>query len=179
MRALNEHVLEIVRSTPRGGGYGWPAQDPTVGGCLESVFHDGVCVLRAGPGPTPPVYCCGVTLEALFRAFSLAGAVPPIDARTARRLQRRWFVIGPKYRKGPANALPRYGLGIETSDDPQPGDFAQLWRENGSGHSVVVLDYDKEENRLRYWSAQRSTDGIGICTEHPHELFAARVILPA
>jgi hypothetical protein len=173
-KTFNDHVLAVIESLPEGGGYTWPTDDPRAGGCIEDVVHDGVTLLKASP-----TYCCGLTLEVLFRAYKAAGVTPPFDATTARRIQTRWFVGHPTYRKGPANALPRYGLGVETSTDPQPGDFAQLWRDNGSGHSVVVVDYDKKTGKLTYWSTQASTKGIGTRTETPKELYAARVVLPA
>ena len=174
-QSFNDHVIAVIEEIPEGQGYTWPVDDPGAGGCIEDVVHDGVRLLKAVP---PSTYCCGLTFEVMFRAFKRAGITPPFDATTARRVRDRWFITRAAYRKGPANALPRYGLGIDTSADPQPGDFAQLWRENGTGHSVVVLDFDRKAGALTYWSTQASTDGIGIRTETPKELYAARIVLP-
>ena len=53
-------------------------------------------------------------------------------------------------------------------DAAQPGDFVQIWRSNGSGHSVLFLDWVEEEGErvgFRYRSSQGSTDGVGDATE--------------
>ena len=54
---------------------------------------------------------------------------------------------------------------MEDWDEAEAGDFVQLWRHSGSGHSCIfrawVRDDDDEIVGLRYWSTQSSTDGIG------------------
>ena len=51
-----------------------------------------------------------------------------------------------------------------TKDWPRGGDFVQLWRENGSGHSVVFSDYLKNDEGkvvgLCYWSSNLETRGL-------------------
>ena len=59
--------------------------------------------------------------------------------------------------------MARLGRAIACGD-ARRGDFAQIWRNNGSGHSVVFLDWVREDGAivgLRYWSTQPATDGIG------------------
>ena len=49
-----------------------------------------------------------------------------------------------------------------------PGDFVQLWRHDGSGHSVIFLDWVRDGEALvglRYWSTQTTTNGIGEAVE--------------
>ena len=171
---MRNSVLEVVAATPRGGGYEWPPKTDGAGGCLEDIIHDGGIVLRAAEPPT--TYCSGLTLEIWFESWTQQGRVPPITFAEARELQRIWFITKPEYRKGPVEALTRFGLGIETTDDPKPGDFAQVWRGNGSGHTVVVLDYDGRRNKLRYFSTQRSTNGPGERTEYVSELYTVRPV---
>lgn len=179
-KTLNEHVLAVINSIPRGGGYQWPA---TKGGngCLEDVVFKKETLLHAGtatpPNTLPPTYCCGLTLEIYFRALVRAGVELPITFAQAREIQRRWFITKPEYRKGPVVALTERKLGTDTSNDPRPGDFAQFWRSNGSGHSVIVLDYDKKTKALRYFSTQSSTNGPGERTESPPELYTARATI--
>jgi hypothetical protein len=46
----------------------------------------------------------------------------------------------------------------------------QLWRWSGSGHSVIFVNWVRDENQqitgMRYWSSQRATNGIGYRTEY-------------
>ena len=54
-------------------------------------------------------------------------------------------------------------------EDARPGDFVQLWRASGSGHSVVFLKWVEEDGAkvgFRYRSSQKSTDGVGDRTEY-------------
>jgi hypothetical protein len=52
---------------------------------------------------------------------------------------------------------------------PKPGDFVQLWRKNGSGHSFVFEGYLKDvQGRsigLCYWTANSPTSGFGRMCE--------------
>jgi hypothetical protein len=52
---------------------------------------------------------------------------------------------------------------------PKPGDFVQLWRRNGSGHSFVFEGYLKDiQGRsigLCYWTASKPTGGYGRMCE--------------
>jgi hypothetical protein len=171
MTFLNPHVLAVCAELPRGGGYRWPTSDAS-GGCLRDVVYRGTTILRAGAG----TYCCGLVFEVWWRALERAGASLRLTVPELRRLQQRWFVATGT-RKGPVDALVPVGLGVEVPlGDARPGDFAQLWRRNGSGHSVVVLGV--EGGKLRYLSTQASTDGIGERVEAPAEVFVARAILP-
>jgi hypothetical protein len=52
--------------------------------------------------------------------------------------------------------------------DARAGDFVQIWRHRGTGHSVIFIDWVRKGGRiqgLRYWSTQKSTQGIGYRTE--------------
>lgn len=169
--SLSPHVLAVAQSLPRGGGYVW---DPTgtTGGVLADVVHRGETIVRAGRGS----YCSGITFDAWWRALALAGAKPGLAVAELRRLQRRWYIAAGG-RRGPLNALQPLGLGIDTSDDPRPGDFAQIWRADGSGHTVIVLDC--RAGALTYLSSQKSTGGVGERVETPGELYAVRAMVPA
>lgn len=76
-----------------------------------------------------------------------------------------WFcpVMG---HDGVVSALNSSKLGevVNSLEDAQPGDLIQYWRsvdlQKPSGHSAIFLNYDPETNLLRYWSSQRSTNGI-------------------
>lgn len=187
--ALNAHVLAVVDALPRGGGYEWPSSDPKAGGCLADLTLRGETVLRAGragPSGAPPTFCCGLTLEILWRAWEQwaretgAEMLGGITVPAARALKRAWFCEGT--RKGPVDALLGRGLGVAVPlSEALPGDFAQLWRSGGSGHSVVVLRWEPDRRRLAYLSTQKSTGGIGARTESlppGAEVYVARAIVP-
>lgn len=165
---LNPHVLAVANSLPRGGGYHWDRTGKS-GGVLADVVHHGVTIARAGRG----TYCSGITFDIWWRALRLAGVELELSVGEMQALQRRWYIVG-SGRRGPLDALEPLGLGVDVSHDPRPGDFAQLWRADGLGHTVVVLEHG--DGRLRYLSSQTSTRGIGERVERPTELYVVRAL---
>lgn len=168
--SLSPHILAVAQSLPRGGGYHWDLTG-TTGGVLADVVHRGATIVRAGRGS----YCSGVTFDVWWRALAMAGAKPDLTVDEMRQLQRRWYCADGG-RRGPLDALGPLGLGGSVST-PQPGDFVQLWRRNGTGHTVIALGFDR--GALTYLSSQKSTDGIGIRTERPAAYYAVRASVPA
>ena len=87
---------------------------------------------------------------------------------------------GDKAESNCAAAIERFGFGrrIRDLEEAEPGDFMDLNRADGSGHTVVFFGWLRGSGRiigLRYWSSQRSTKGIGYNAEYfrdnpPHEL---------
>ncbi|MEO0529042.1 MAG: hypothetical protein AAF266_00545 [Planctomycetota bacterium] len=157
-------VLSIARSYADGGGYNrtWAGS-----GTPEAVTHDGRQVLAEGTGGT---YCCGYTFAVAMQAAERRGLLDGRSFDDVKRFQKLWY--------GATDAdddtlvvLAAETLGIGEGvalDDARPGDFVQLWRTGGSGHSVVFLDWLEEDGRrvgFRYRSSQGSTDGIGDATE--------------
>lgn len=175
---LRSRIRDVAGGLPRRGGYLWPSPDKTAGGCTTDLMLGTERILRAGRG----TYCCGITLEVFWRGWARFAAdygVPfmgGISLEQAKALQRAWFCIGT--RAGPLAALVPLGLGVEVAADrSQPGDFAQLWRRGGTGHSVMVLGVS--QNRISYFSTQKSTDGIGSTTEVlPVETYVVRPVVP-
>jgi hypothetical protein len=103
-----------------------------------------------------------------------------------------WF-IRDLWGDGNVDALYNYGLGEEVTDfaDAQIGDSVQFWRNSGSGHNVLFIDWvydsDGDITGLEYWSTQGSTDGIGYNIEsfgtsgstiNPAYTFIARPAMP-
>lgn len=171
---LNAHVLSVLDSLPRGGGYRWDRTGKS-GGVVVDVVHRGVTIARAGRG----TYCSGITFDIWWRALGLAGVELDLTVEQMQALQRRWYIVTPGLNRGPLDALEPLGLGVDVSDDPQPGDFAQLWRHDRSGHTVVALEH--RDGWLRYLSSQKSTRGIGERVERverPAELFVVRAAVP-
>ena len=76
-------------------------------------------------------------------------------------------------------------------EEVRPGDFLQFWRNSGSGHSSVFIDWERDATGtiegVWYWSTQGSTDGIGYNLEYfgsgesdldPAHFHAARITSP-
>jgi uncharacterized protein (TIGR00730 family) len=194
-------LLGAMASLPRDGGYRFePSEraplsptnprDPHHDGVTADLDYNGRRVaISAGDGTT---YCCGVTYEAVHRAFmgwAKANDQPPrfpgLDEQDVLDLITQWFcpVMG---HPGAAEAIEKSGLGTRVAAaEAEPGDLCQFWRrtalDNPSGHSVVFLGFEDEGRTLRYWSSQRSTNGIGVHREsigEGWELHFARIGRP-
>jgi hypothetical protein len=83
----------------------------------------------------------------------------------------KWFVQS-TLGDGPGIALEAYGLGekIPNMQDVIKGDFVQIWRTSGSGHSVIFMNWTTnsagDTTGMRYWSTQSSTNGVNYNTEY-------------
>jgi hypothetical protein len=168
-------VLEVVKGYPTDGThkYYWP-KTGSWPGTTRDLFYLGTKVC-AGDAEKR-CYCCGITFEVFFRAYEkyCEQAKKPfrildLDAKGIDALRHEWFGPTDKDRTTLQKAITLYKLGREVKlADARAGDFCQLWRHNGSGHSVILLDVVKENGKaaaLKYWSAQGSTNGIHENTE--------------
>jgi len=154
----NKSVITLMGTYPTDGThkYHW------VNG-FDGVTHDLVYKgeVVAKSEAEKRTYCCGLTFELFFRT-AVASEIDLGTISDVRRLKREWFVSTGK-RKGPVDALvPKLGIEVKL-EEALPGDFMQIWRKNGSGHSVVFVSH--EGNKLTYWSTQPATNGIGVRTE--------------
>lgn len=188
---LNHHVLEVLAEYPTDGThpYHWPKEGPFDGVTLD-LYYQGQLVARSESETLKRTYCCGLTFEIFIRACEryANGRSYRLDGLASwgiKKFKAEWFVaLGG--RGGPVDALVPKGLGIkvETIEEAQPGDFVQLWRESGSGHSVIFLG--TVDGGIRYWSTQKATNGIGERTElfygknwvKKDELYIARAFVP-
>ena len=159
-------VLDIARSYPDGGVY---RRDWSKGtGSPEEIRHGGELILAADDGGT---YCCGYTLAVVMRAMNELGLLEEKSAAQMRRFQKLWYgATSEDRRRLVAYAVEDLGVGREVERaEARPGDFLQLWRTDGSGHSVVFLGWETDGSGqrvgVRYRSSQGSTHGIGDATE--------------
>ncbi|HUH03147.1 MAG TPA: hypothetical protein VML75_14220, partial [Kofleriaceae bacterium] len=163
---FNQLVLELIAEYEPGGGYSWPAPRGTHG-TTRDLTLGADRIARGSGGPT---HCSGLTFEIFWRTLerwsggtSGAGLTPG----SARALMRTWFVPDTRG-QGPAAALPAHGLGrrIDRLEDARPGDFVQVWMNNGSGHTLIFLDWTRDADGrivgVRHFSSHPVTDGIGI-----------------
>lgn len=171
--AFQKHVLAVIEIYPTDGthGYHWPRPDTGAWlGNTRRLEYAGVVLSEADPKGR--CHCSGLTFEVFLgawarwcKASSRPFRILDLDADGVRRLQRQWFGTSGD-RKTLFTAVTKTGLGRRITDweDARPGDFVQLWRHSGSGHSCVFRAWVREEEKivgLRYWSTQKSTNGIG------------------
>lgn len=173
---MNEQILALIKSFKTGGGYTWNPKTPTSGVSMDIIYKEQAILKK-----DTTTFCSGVTFMTWFILF---GKFLDIEVHEMKRLQQDWYVNTGK-RAGPVDALVPRGLGVEVKlNEALPGDFCQLWRNTGSGHSVVYLAHD--EMSIKYWSSQKPvTNGIGIRSEPRTgksavvETHLVRAILPA
>lgn len=173
---FNTHVAAIMDTYPTDGthGYYWPKTGTWIG-TTRTLRYAGE-VLAEGD-PKGRCHCCGLTFEVFLRAWERhckATSKPyrildwKIDK--VRAFRKQWFGTSGD-RATLHTAITENGLGRRVTDleKAKAGDFIQLWRESGSGHSCIfkawVRDEEGKITALRYWSTQKSTNGIGERTE--------------
>jgi hypothetical protein len=169
-------LLEIVKSYPTDGThkYHWPRQGSWPG-TTRDLFYAGEKVCEGDPEKR--CYCCGLTFEVFFRAWEKCceDAKRPfkilsLDPKGVTDLRHEWFGPTEKDRTTLQKAITRFELGKKIDlKDARAGDFCQFWRRSGNGHSVILLEVQKDDagspTALRYWSTQSSTNGVHENTE--------------
>lgn len=174
-QAFSSYVLRVIEDYPTDGThqYHWP-KSGSWAGVTQDVYYEGQLIEEGDPRGR--AHCSGITWEVFMRALDaynrenneklMAGR----PASEIKRFRSLWFGSAENHECA-RSALIEYGLGadVPTPDEAQRGDFVQLWRKNGSGHSVVfdswVHDDAGRRTGIRYWSVQKATDGIGYRVE--------------
>lgn len=171
MGDLNSYILDRIATYPTDGSYPY---DWNGNGVTHDIYYDNSLIIsdnQEGNG----CYCCGITFEAFSDAvaeyLSETGQNQffSLSSSNMSSIRSYWYAItGPS---GCAGAIDTYDMGPTITDlnNLKPGDFVQLWRHSGSGHSVIFSELIKENSEpvgLKYWSTQPSTDGIGYNTEY-------------
>lgn len=168
-------VLKIAASYPTHGEhtYYWPKQGEWKG-VTRDIAYNGVIVAKGDPQGR--CHCSGITWEVFMRALEEYNrthdqkALSMWTTEDVNRFQFLWFGSDGN-KRCIHNAVLTYGIGrgIETLEDARPGDFVQFWRGNGSGHSCVFQEWIRDDQgkitHLKYWSAQKKTNGISFNTE--------------
>ncbi len=158
----NTDVLEIAYAYDDGGSYKWEGS-----GVPEELWFAGEQILPKGDG----TFCCGYTLAVVFKAAQQRGLLADRTADDIRLLHKYWYGNSDESKETLVQyALEELDLGKAIEhDDAMPGDFVQYWRTNGSGHSVVFLNWvvdNGERIGVNYRSSQKATDGIGDRIEY-------------
>ncbi|HUT34455.1 MAG TPA: hypothetical protein VNE39_13295 [Planctomycetota bacterium] len=160
-----EKPLDVIPAFPDGGGYDKTWQGT---GSPEEIGFKGETILAKATNGT---YCCGFTFAVAMRMAASRGLLADKSVEQVRRFQREWYgAMPPSREKQCVAAAETLGIGREVKlEEARPGDFVQLWRASGTGHSIVLLRPIRRDGKLvglEYRSSQGSTNGIGNRTEH-------------
>tara|TARA_R110000868_G_scaffold365416_1_gene628283 strand:- start:157 stop:795 length:639 start_codon:yes stop_codon:yes gene_type:complete len=147
-----------------GGGYKW---EGVSGVCIPLKHNDKIIRSYDEGGPS---HCCGFTLSIAFIAATNRGLLESKTEKEVSKFSSEWYSAGGKDGKLCVTALENLSIGKEVSlENAQEGDFCQLWRTNGSGHSVIFESHIYDGDIIigfNYRSSQKSTDGIGSSKEY-------------
>ena len=174
---LNDYVVNTLETYARDGSlpYSWVSG---YDGVTQNLSYQGNVIASANEDSSKSSFCCGLTFEVYYRSIMQAlddlGMGEDLNGLKAEDFDdfiARWFVQE-KNGDGPGLALVPYGLGekVENMADVRKGDFVQIWRSSGSGHSVIFIEWtlneDGDTTGMRYWSTQPGTDGVNYNVEY-------------
>ena len=157
-------VVTAARAYGAGGGFNveWKGS-----GTPRPIEFQGKRLLAKGDG----TYCCGYTFTV---AMDVAESRDLLKGKTfaqIRRFQKDWYGVSKESKETLCvHAVKVLGIGEAVDHrSAKAGDMVQFWRKNGSGHSVMFLNWIERNGKrigLRYRSSQTGTDGIGDRTEY-------------
>jgi len=177
--ALNPYVLAIAVCYPTDGSYPYrckPMEYDLYNGVTQDLWYKGRVVAKAHPNWTRCSYCCGLTFEVFVRAMQYRNIQKGLDPDDFNgmsfsdlfNLLQLWYIEGPG--DSPQFGIVSYGLGrkIENLEEARPGDFLDFSRNNKTGHSVIFMDWVRDESGkitgFKYFSS--NSGGVGYATEH-------------
>src|SRR6516162_1742031 len=177
--SLNPYVLKVISGFPLDGSYpyhcSWePREYDIYNGVTQDMWYKGMVVAKAYPDGSRCSYCCGYTFEVFLRAMKLRNIQKGLDPDDFNgmtfsdlfNMLQLWYIEG----KGDSEqrAITCYGLGraITNFDDVRPGDFLSYDTTPSGGHSVVFIDWLRDDQSkivgMKYFSSNLSgTHGVG------------------
>jgi hypothetical protein len=184
--SLNPYVLKVISGYPLDGTYpyhcAWgPWEYDIYNGVTQDMWFKGMVVAKAYPDGSRCSYCCGFTFEVFVRAMKLRNIQKGLDPDDFNGMTftdlfnalQLWYVEG----KGDSEsrAIASYGLGhtITNFDEVKSGDFLSYSTTPAGGHSVIFLDWLRDETNtnkivgFKYFSSNLGgTHGVGYDTTH-------------
>jgi len=177
--SLNPYVLKVISAYPLDGSYpyhcGWtPREYDLYNGVTQDLWYKGMVVAKAYPDGSRCSYCCGLTFEIFVRAMKLRNVQKGLDPDDFNgmtfsdlfNLLQLWYIEGPGDCE--QRGITSYGLGraITNFEEVRPGDFLSYSTTPPGGHSVVFIDWMRDEQNkivgLKYFSSNLSgTRGVG------------------
>lgn len=179
---LNSYVLDVIK-TYAGGNYPYLLNDDyaNYNGVTENLYYKGKVILKANPIGNKASFCSGITFEVFFKAMQnrnkkLGLSSDDFNGMSCDQLLDfilTWYVAnGNKKTNNVSIAVEKYGIGksITNFENVRAGDFMDVSREDNTGHTVVFLNWLRDESGriigLKYWSSQESTNGISDKEEY-------------
>ncbi|MEL7565003.1 MAG: hypothetical protein AAGU27_08995 [Dehalobacterium sp.] len=179
---LNNYVLDVIK-TYAGGYYPYLLNNDyaNYNGVTENLCYQDKVLSKANPAGNKASFCSGITFEAFFKAMQKRNKdlnLSPDDFNGMSYDQLFdfmliWYVAnGNKKTNNVSIAVEKYGIGksITNLENARAGDFIDISREDNSGHTVVFLNWLRDESGriigLKYWSSQESTNGISEKEEY-------------
>lgn len=178
---LNSYVLEAIKGYS-GGNFPYLLNNDyqNYNGVTQNIYFKDKLLLRGNPNGNRASHCVGITFEVFFKAMVERNEKLGIEAYDFNGLTYdqlydfvlTWYVASSnKNTHNLTVALERYGLGtrIHNFEDARPGDFIDFSRENYTGHTVVLINWIRDNGKivgLKYWSSQQSTKGISYNEEY-------------
>lgn len=150
---LNFQVLNLANSysgfSYKQGGSGNP---------INALVHKGRTIL----GKDNYIYCSAFTFYVAFTVLQQTGYLEEKTVGQTKKFKQDWYGLSGERKRLSGPAIANIGVGSEVSwDDAKPGDFAQLWRSSGSGHSVIFLNWVYDDNGekkgINYRGSQTAT----------------------
>lgn len=155
----NKDVVDAAFSYVDGAGGQYEMRGS---GVIETILHKGQVVLPY----TNSTYCSGATFTIAMKVINKRNLFANKTIEEVKRFQRIWYgFTNPdpsvvERQQGPA--LEMMGIGGQVPhSEALPGDFAQLWRTNNSGHSVIFLGWIEEGGKIIGFD-YRSSQGKGV-----------------
>lgn len=158
---FNDYVLEQIQKYPTDGSYTY--EWSSYPGVTQDLIYQGQILVKGDPRHRS--YCSGITFEVFFLAYQkyaidykLAESIGNLNFAQLEFFRRAWYGTSGD-RKTIKTALEAWGLGFELKDwaKVRAGDFVQIWRHSGSGHTVIFLEWIKNTSNeitgMRYWSS--------------------------
>ena len=158
--SVNREMFEAAISYSDGFGGQYSSGG---NGVLETIYHKGQVVLEHTGG----TYCSGATFTIAMKIINKRNLFANKTLEEVKKFQKIWYGSDPSsviQQQGPA--LQSMGIGGPISQqEALPGDFAQIWRTNNSGHSTIFVGWIVESGKivgLKYRSSQGSGAGSGL-----------------
>jgi len=174
---MNRWTVNKYLSYPRDGSYPY---EWTGNGVTHDIYYKSSLIL-ADNVEGNKCYCCGITYETFMDAYEAYNnkygfdSIAGMSVNNVKTFRQLWYIsldTSGDYPKGCVKAIYDYNVGYEITnwEEALDGDFVQIWRRSGSGHSVIFRDWVRDTDGtitgIQYWSTQPSTNGINFNTEN-------------
>ena len=177
--ALNDYVQQVIATYNGYYPYLLNTDYANYNGVSENLYFANRLLARAHPSGSRATHCVGITFEVFFKAMQSRNRKLGLDADDFNKMTFEelhdfmliWYVAsGNKQVNNIEIAVEKYGLGkrIDRFEDARAGDFMDISRTNGTGHTVVFQNWIRNNGGqitgIRYWSSQES--GVGFNMEY-------------